>query len=115
MPESPMPAPPTTYLEFEKLVLSRLDEAERRIPYPFTGARRLIAEMGAVKAAKILLDPTAGKIHDGLKALIHYELIHLSIEQAVIDFADRDCFTEDDISTAKVRLYYANKRASNDG
>src|ERR1700756_1060951 len=100
-----MPAPPTTYIEFEKLVLNRLDEAERRTSHPFFGARRLIAEMGAVKAAKKLLDPTAGKIHEGLQALIDYKLVHLSIEQAVIDFADRDCFTDDEISTAKVRLY----------
>jgi hypothetical protein len=108
-----MPAPPSTYIEFEKLVLTRLDEAERRTSYQFIGARRLISEMGAVKAAKTLLDPKFGKLHDGLRVLMQNDLVHLSIEQAVIDFADRECFTGDEVSTAKARLYYAGKRTNN--
>jgi hypothetical protein len=110
MTEISTPTPPKAYIEFEEVILSRLDEAERRTSYQFTGARSLIADVGAVRAAKRLLDPTVGKLHDGLKVLIQHELVRLSIEQAVIDFADRDCFTHDEISTAKARLYYAGKR-----
>jgi hypothetical protein len=96
---------------FEKLVLDRLDQAQQLIGYPFTTARVLIQNVGAVQAARILLNPNEGKIHDGLQALCHHELGHFSVEQAVIDFEDRTVFTDDERSTAKARLYYANKNA----
>jgi hypothetical protein len=75
---------------FQMHVLLRLDEAEALLDgYQFRGLRTLIRERGAVAAANQLLDlANAGKTQDGFSILAQEELLHLSLEQAVIDFSE---------------------------
>lgn len=92
--------------EFEQYVLSNLDEAEHLLGYCFTGLRGLIDRYGAVNVAKGLVSiDNAFRMHDGLQNLSKNHLERLSVEQAMIDFANAPFFESVDIAAAKAKLY----------
>jgi hypothetical protein len=98
--------------QFEQTVKDRLTEATNKTEYSFTRVNKMIKDAGAVEAAKRLVRPTnSGKIHDGLQVLIDNNLIHLSIEQAVIVFENEGLFSEDEISSAQGRLAMARMKS----
>lgn len=102
--------------EFEEYVLANLDEAESRIGYYFAGLRGLIDRYGAVIVAKglVSIDNTF-RMHDGFQVLSAHDQEHLSVEQAMIDFADAPFFEEVDISAAKAKLYLASIKKTGGG
>jgi hypothetical protein len=94
--------------KFENAVKDRLAQATAETGYSFAGMYRIIEDKGAIEAAKILVSPNnSGKIHDGLQFLVDNDLIHLSIEQAVIDFRNEELFSGDEVSSAEGRLAMA--------
>ena len=75
-------------VEFEALVLERINLATKLTGYSFAGLRKFVGG-NAVDAARRLIAPTSrnlGRIPKGLRMLLDAGLLHLSIEQAVIDF-----------------------------
>lgn len=97
--------------DFEMHVLANLDKAEKSIGYHFKGIRELIAEHGAVATAKMLVDVNMVlNIHSGFRVLDASDLEHLSIEQAVVDYAESGLFTPAEIATAKARLVVTANR-----
>lgn len=98
--------------QFEQTVKDRLTEASNKTKYLFTRFNKMVKETGAVQAAKRLVRPTdLGKIHDGLQVLIDNDLVHLSIEQAIIDFQNDGLFSEDEVSSARGRLALARMKS----
>jgi hypothetical protein len=93
--------------EFRVLVFQRIDEAGRQTGYSFAGLRRLVA-VDAVGAARRLIAPSSrnlGSFPKGMRVLFKAGLLHLSIEQAVIDFGEQGrLFTPDEVTYAKDRL-----------
>jgi hypothetical protein len=100
---------------FEGHVLASLDKAEAQIGYTFKGLREMIEQFGAVGAAKILVDLNSVlKPHDGFQVLSVHDLEQLSVEQAVIDFADTSLFTAADVQSAKSRLLIFKRKKLRD-
>jgi hypothetical protein len=94
--------------QFEKTVKERLLEATSKTGHSFAGIYKIIEDRGAIEAAKLLVSPNnAGKIHEGLQFLVDENLVHLSIEQAVIDFRNEELFSGDEVSSAEGRLAMA--------
>lgn len=101
--------------DFEDRILANFDEAENLIGYSFTGVRELILDYGAVETAKMLLTIDGVlKQHGGFQVLAAHDLEHLSVEQAVIDFADTTLFTAAEIGTAKARLALHKRKKDRD-
>lgn len=96
---------------FHDHVIRNLMDAEAQLGFPFTGLRKLIDEKGAVAAAIQLLDLTRA-VHeqDGFTTLAENNLLHLSLEQAVIDFAESGLFPASIIASARSRLLLAKNR-----
>ncbi|MBW7964155.1 hypothetical protein [Bradyrhizobium sp. BR 10261] len=96
---------------FKEHVLANIETAESQIDYSFFGLRELIDLHGAVSVAKMLVDMNnVLKPYDGFQVLAEHDLEHLSVEQAIIDFADSDMFTAAEVQTAKTRLAIHKRR-----
>ncbi len=90
---------------FQQHVLEKLCEAEERTGDPLGSIRNLIADLGAVPVARMLVDPS--DVRDppaGFLRLLEYDLARLTIEQAILDFAHTGLFTANEVETAKARL-----------
>jgi hypothetical protein len=89
------------------LLLRNFDQAETLIKgHKFLAIRKLIEDHGALTVAKNFVFP--GKIltlHSGLVLLARHDLIHLSVEQAVVDVGVGEHFTEVDVSNARSRMW----------
>jgi len=91
--------------KFKEHVLANIEKAESEIDHSFMGLRELIEQHGAVPVAKMLVDiNNVLKSFGGFQVLAQHNLEHLSVEQAIIDFADSGLFTEAEIDTARARL-----------
>ncbi|MGY4300454.1 hypothetical protein ACVWXN_008549 [Bradyrhizobium sp. i1.4.4] len=91
--------------DFQRVVIERIHEARRLTGYPFTGLLSLIGETDAVTAARRLILNSTGEFQQGMIALHKAGLLHLSVEQAVIEFGERDAiFSEDEVEVARERL-----------
>jgi hypothetical protein len=91
--------------QFERHVLKLLREAARCTGDKLGDICNLIADLGAVEVAKMLVDPTEVRNPpDGFRRLMKNNLAQLTIEQAIVDFADRGIFTSEEIRAAKARL-----------
>jgi hypothetical protein len=91
--------------KFQDYVLTHIEKAEAEIGYIFRGLRELIDQHGAVPVAKMLVDiNNVLKPYDGFQVLAEHDLEHLSVEQAIIDFADSGLFTTAEVQTARARL-----------
>ena len=96
---------------FQDHVLTNIEAAESQIDYSFFGLRELIDQHGAVSVAKMLVDMNnVLKPYDGFQVLAEHDLEHLSVEQAIIDFADSDRFTAAEVQIAKTRLAIHKRR-----
>src|ERR1700753_1603310 len=90
--------------QFEKTVQQRIAKAEELTGHSFWKLKKLIAHVGAVKTARRLI-ASVGKFHDGMKVLFHAGLLHLTIEQAVIEFGTAGrIFTPQEVHQASERL-----------
>lgn len=90
---------------FQRLVVERILEARQLTGYPFTGLLKLIEEAGAVTAARRLISNSIGEFQQGMVALHKAGLLHLTVEQAVIEFGERgELFSEEEVDTARERL-----------
>jgi hypothetical protein len=97
--------------DFERHLLEKLEWAENLIGYSLAGIREFIVEFGAVQTAKMLVDPNHVLEPDnGFTILVKHGLANLSVEQAMIDFAQRGLFTAAEIKAAKARIaIFANR------
>jgi hypothetical protein len=91
---------------FEKVVLERIGQAKKLTGYSFFGLLKAIETDGAVATARRLIGPQNNEtFQDGMKELNARDLLKLSVEQAVIDFAEKGyIFDDDDASAATERL-----------
>jgi hypothetical protein len=93
--------------EFQAMVLQRIDEAGQLTGYSFAGLRKIVAA-DAVGAARRLIAPTSrnlGSFPQGMRVLFNAGLLHLSIEQAVIEFGEQGrLFTPEEVAYAKDRI-----------
>lgn len=93
------------HAQFQAHVLVRLREAEMLASDRFGGVCNLIVDLGAVEIAKMLVDPQETMFPpSGFIRLLKYKLACLTVEQAIVDFAESGLFTDDEVETAKVRL-----------
>lgn len=95
---------------FQEYVLKKLIEANRRTGDPLGSIRNLMVDLGAVSVARMLVDPD--EVRDppaGFLRLLRYDLARLTIEQAVVDFAQTGLFTAAEVETAKARLTMFNR------
>src|SRR4051812_13137088 len=91
--------------QFQAHLLVRLREAETVTGDRFGGICNLIVDLGAVEVAKMLVDPQETMFPpSGFLRLLKHRLACLTIEQAIVDFADSGLFTDDEVETARVRL-----------
>lgn len=91
--------------EFQRVVLERISEAKRITGYSFSGLLNLISELGPETAARRLIANSEGEFQKGMLVLFKAGLLHLSVEQAVIEFGERgEIFTIDEVEMAKERL-----------
>ena len=98
--------------KFERLVAERLAEATRLTGHQFRDLHDLIAQKRAVGAARILLSPASvGTFTYGFRLLAAANLLHLSIEQAAMEFEHSGLFTEEQLSNARARLILARMLA----
>jgi hypothetical protein len=95
--------------KFREDVLRRIDEAIRLTGHSFYGLRTAIREDGAIATARRLIDPQGdSKFQFGMRELKKAGLLHLSVEQVVIDFGERgEIFTFEEVRAAKERLAMA--------
>ena len=99
------------HAQFQVHVLVRLREAEMLTGDSFGGVCNLIVDLGAVEVAKMLVDPQELMLPpSGFIRLLKHKLACLTIEQAIVDFADSGLFTDEEVETAKVRLATFRKR-----
>jgi hypothetical protein len=97
--------------QFAQRVLANIEEAETKTGYVFRGLRDMIDQHTAVKAAKMLVDIShMGRPYDGFQVLVAHDLEHLSVEQAIADFAESGLFTVREVRTAKARLIVTKEK-----
>lgn len=100
----------TTERLFTVEVERRLAEAEGLLGYSLRGMRKIINAHGAVGAALYLLSPANGAtLHKGFTQLAAARLLHLSLEQTVLDFAFSGLFPKRIVKMAQARLRAASK------
>jgi hypothetical protein len=92
--------------EFHEELLRRIVEAIDKTGHTFFGLLTSINEDGAVPTARRLIGPQNSEpFQDGMRQLKDAGLLHLSVEQAVIDFGERSkIFTLEEVAAAKDRL-----------
>jgi hypothetical protein len=98
---------------FQQHVLRLLQEATKLTKDALGEVRNLIEDLGAVEVAKMLVDPT--DVSDppaGFLRLMENNLARLTIEQAMIDFADSGLFEVEEIEAARARLANFTPRKS---
>ena len=97
--------PMTSEERFDQVVLNRIQEAKRITGYSFSGLIELIRDVGAETAARRLIVNSEGEFQQGMLVLCKANLLHLSVEHAVIEFGERGkFFTAAEVETAKERL-----------
>src|SRR5689334_18619125 len=99
------------YARFEEHLPKVLGEAIELTGDQYGYVRNLIADLDAVEVAKLLVDPN--EVRDpptGFRRLMEHDLARLTIEQAIVEFADSGLFTEAEVETARARLAIFRKR-----
>jgi hypothetical protein len=98
--------------KFCQNVVRRIDEATRLTGHWFPDLRELFKKLGELEAVRLLVSPGTGAgFTYGFRILASAGLLHLSIEQAVIDFAHSGLFTDEQISKARATLAMARMLA----
>ena len=94
-----------TESDFKEHLLRNLDTAEAALHYEFRALREMVKGLGAVGAAIHLLDlAKIGDEQKGFTLLAEAGLLHLSLEQAVLDFQESGLFPPSIIASARARL-----------
>ncbi|OSJ13749.1 hypothetical protein BST63_18865 [Bradyrhizobium canariense] len=97
--------------EFEHVLLKRTRTAAQITGHSFSRLIELIKAVGGVAAARRLIAPTAsniGRFPVGMRVLARAGLLHLSVEQAVIDFGEAGkIFGPEEVREARQRLEMA--------
>ncbi|MGY4366836.1 hypothetical protein ACVW1A_002901 [Bradyrhizobium sp. LB1.3] len=97
--------------EFERALLERTRIATQLTGHSFSRLIELIKAVGGVAAARGLIAPTAsniGRFPVGMRVLARAGLLHLSVEQAVIDFGEAGkIFSPEEVREARQRLEMA--------
>ena len=95
--------------QFCEYVLHKIDEATRLTGHSFYGLRTAIHEDGAIATARRLIDSRGDtRFQFGIRELTRARLLHLSVEQAIIDFGRRgEIFSVGEVDAAKERLAMA--------
>jgi hypothetical protein len=98
--------PVTPEQRFQKVVLERIVKAIDETGHSFFGLLTSIKEDGAVATARRLIGPNNNEtFQDGMLQLKEAGLLHLSVEQSVIEFGERgEIFTAEEVNAAKERL-----------
>ena len=92
--------------KFHDVLLKRIVEAIDKTGYSFFGLLTAIKDDGAVETARRLIGPHNNEtFQDGMLQLKAAGLLHLSVEQAVIEFGERgEIFSPAEVDAAKERL-----------
>lgn len=94
--------------DFERVLLERTTMAAQLTGHSFWGLLKLIKEVGGASAARRLVASTAnniGRFPVGMRVLARAGLLHLSVEQAVIDFGEAGkIFSAEEVREARQRL-----------
>ncbi|WP_342736264.1 hypothetical protein [Bradyrhizobium sp. B117] len=94
--------------EFERELLRRTRIAAQLTGHSFSRLLELIKSVGGVAAARRLIAYSAnniGRFPIGMRVLARAGLLHLSVEQAVIDFGEAGkIFSPEEVREAKQRL-----------
>jgi hypothetical protein len=92
--------------KFQEVLLKRIVEAIDKTGYSFFGLLTAIKEDGAVRTARRLIGPNNNEtFQDGMLQLKAAGLLHLSVEQAVIEFGERgEIFSPAEVEAAQERL-----------
>jgi hypothetical protein len=94
--------------KFCQEVVRRIDEATSLTGHQFPDLRELFKKLGVLEAVRLLMSPGTGAgFTYGFRILISADFLHLSIEQAVIDFANLGLFTDEQVSKARATLAMA--------
>lgn len=97
--------------EFEAHVVGNLTTAEKALGYEFAALRQMLDELGAIGTACHLLDLSrVGQEQKGFTLLAEADLLHLSLEQAVIDFRESGLFPPSLVASARARLLVIKNR-----
>jgi len=103
---------PDLVAKFENLVLENLARATCETGHYFSDLHELFRKMGVIETARLLMSPGMGAgFTYGFRILATAGLLHLSIEQAVIDFTHSGLFTDEQISKARATLAMARMLA----
>lgn len=85
------------------LAMLDIHKAAKMIGYKATYFKRMVDEMGGLRAAKKLLLP--GKIHDGFLKLLELDALDISVEALILDPRwPKDMFSEMERREARKRL-----------
>jgi hypothetical protein len=99
--------------KFESIVIENLTLAKSRTGHNFTDLHELFGKLGVIETARLLMSPGIGAgFTCGFRILASAGLLHLSIEQTVIDFTDSRLFTEEQVSKARATLTMARMLAA---
>ena len=92
--------------EFRDELLRRIVEAIDKTGHTFFGLLTSIKDDGAVATARRLISPQNNEtFQDGMRQLKDANLLHFTVEQAVIDFGEQGkIFTPGEVAAAKERL-----------
>jgi hypothetical protein len=92
--------------KFHEDLLARIVQAIDKTGYSFFGLLTAIKEEGAVATARRLIGPNKNEtFQNGMLQLMEANLLHLSVEQAVIDFGKRgQIFSLGEVAAARDRL-----------
>ncbi|MGY3147714.1 hypothetical protein ACVWYQ_004713 [Bradyrhizobium sp. USDA 3397] len=97
--------------EFERELLRRTRMAAQLTGHSFSGLLKLIEKLGGIAVARQLVAATnsnIGRFQVGMRVLARAGLLHLSVEQAVIDFGEAGkIFSPDEVREARQRLEMA--------
>lgn len=95
--------------KFRADIIGRIDAAAQLIGHSFYGLRTAIKDDGAIETARRLIGPQGeARFQYGMRELKKAGLLRLSVEQALIEFGERDeIFTADEVDAARERLEIA--------
>jgi hypothetical protein len=101
-----MPLPSATFIRFETRLKEVMGLAEQEAGFAFPNLQTLVRSESGVMAAKRLLYPKE-RFSEGFKRLISKGLSQYTLEAVVLEFADDNLFTQEEIETAEWRLMNA--------
>lgn len=103
-----MALPNPKFIAFDRRLKEVMALAEADAGFPFPTLQSLVRSESGVMAAKRLLHPKE-RFSEGFKRLISKGLPQYTLESVVLEFADDNLFTSEEIEIAEWRLMNANR------